>query len=294
MQANLHTLPAFLLVCAAAVLPSAAAAQQQQQQTPASPAPQAAPADKPVATVNGVAIPQSLFDQAVKQAIGAGNPDTPQLRDMVKQQLIARELFYQEATKQKLDKDPRVVATVEDARRNAMVQRYLQGQVQLKPVTEEDAKAHYEKLKANMGTKEYELKVIMLNSEGRAKEVREMAAKGKDFAELARQWSLAPSATRGGELGWIPLKTPVKDGETGGLPFPLAQAVEKLQKGKVSEPVGIQNTWWLVKLEDTRAAKIPSFDEAKPQIYRMLQAREAERATTELMTRLSKGATITQ
>ena len=139
-----------------------------------------------------------------------------------------------------------------------------------------------------------QLRAIMLNSEGRAKEVRDMAVKGKDFAELARQWSLAPSATRGGDLGWVSFKSPAKEGETQGLPLPLAQAVEKLQKGKISDPVSMQNTWWIVKLEDTRPAKIPTFDEAKPQIYRMLQAREAERATSELVSKLSKTATITQ
>jgi parvulin-like peptidyl-prolyl isomerase len=291
MPAKPHSLPAILMLCAAALLPVGALAQQQ---TPAPPAPQAPAADKPIATVNGVPVPQSLFDQAVKQAVAAGNPDSQQMRDMIKQQLIARELFIQEAAKQKLDKDPKVIAAAEEAKRNAMVQRYLQGQIQLKPITDEDAKAHYEKIKANMGTREFQLRAIMLNSEGRAKEVREMAVKGKDFAELARQWSLAPSATRGGDLGWVSFKTPAKEGETQGLPLPLAQAVEKLQKGKISDPVAMQNTWWIVKLEDTRAAKIPTFDEAKPQIYRMLQAREAERATNELVSKLSKSATITQ
>ena len=68
------TLPAFLLICAAALTPAAATAQQQ---TPAPPPAQAPAADKPIATVNGVPTPQSLLDQAVKQAVAAGNPDSP-------------------------------------------------------------------------------------------------------------------------------------------------------------------------------------------------------------------------
>jgi peptidyl-prolyl cis-trans isomerase C len=287
MHPTLTRLPAVLLICAAALLQPCAHAQQQ---TPAA----GAPADKPLATVNGVPIPQTLYEQALKQATAQGNADSPQLREALKSQLIARELFLQEAAKQKLDKDPKVVAAVEEAKRNAMVQRYLQTQVQLKQVTEEDVKAQYEKIKAGVGAKEYQLRAIMLNSEPRAKEVREQAVKGKDFAELARQWSLAPSATRGGDLGWVSFKSPAKDGETQGLPFPLAQAVEKLPKGKVSEPVAVQNTWWIVRLEDTRPTKVPSFEEAKPQIYRMLQAQEAQRATNELVSKLSKTATITQ
>jgi parvulin-like peptidyl-prolyl isomerase len=284
-----------VLIFAAVLVPLPALAQAQQQ-APAAGQPAAGQpaADKPIATVNGVPIPQSLFDQAVKQALAQGNPDSPQLREAVKSQLIARELFLQEASKQKLDKDPKVVAAVEEAKRNAMVQRYLQTQVQIKQITEDDVKAQYERVKASVGAKEFQLRAIMLNSEPRAKEVREQAVKGKDFAELARQWSLAPSATRGGELGWVSFKTPAKEGETQGLPLPLAQAVEKLQKGKVSEPVAVQSTWWIVKLEDTRPTKVPTFDEAKAQIHRMLQTKEAERATSELVGRLSKTATITQ
>jgi len=289
MQSKLLSQPVrAILIGAAALLCQTAAAQQ----TPAGAAP--ATADKALATVNGVAIPQKLYEHAVKQAIAQGNPDTPQLREAVKAQLIARELFVQEAAKQKLDKDPQVLAAAEEAKRNAMLQKYLQGQIQVKQVTEEDVKAHYEKAKAALGAKEFQLRVIMLNSEQRAREVRDQAVKGKDFAELARQWSLAPSATRGGELGWVSFKTPAKDGETQGLPLPIAQAVEKLQKGKVTEPVPVQNTWWLVRLEDVRATKAPTFDQAKPNIYRMLQAKELERATGELFARLSKSATIAQ
>jgi peptidyl-prolyl cis-trans isomerase C len=289
MQSKLLSQPVrAILIGAAALLCQTAVAQQ----TPAGAAPAAA--DKPLATVNGVAIPQKLYEHAVKQAIAQGNPDTPQLREAVKAQLIARELFVQEAAKQKLDKDPQVLAAAEEAKRNAMLQKYLQGQIQVKQVTEEDVKAHYEKAKAALGAKEFQLRAIMLNSEQRAREVRDQAVKGKDFAELARQWSLAPSATRGGELGWVSFKTPAKDGETQGLPLPIAQAVEKLQKGKVTEPVVVQNTWWLVRLEDVRATKAPTFDQAKPNIYRMLQAKELERATGELFARLSKSATIAQ
>jgi parvulin-like peptidyl-prolyl isomerase len=311
------------LVLALAVLPAAAQQQQQQrpsgqapsaqqQQRPASgqapsaqqpqraapspaqPAGQGVAADKPLATVNGVPIPQGLFQQALQQAIRQGNPDTPQLRAAIKNQLIARELFIQEATKQKLDKDPQVLAVAEEAKRNAMVQRLMRNQIQFTPVTEEQVKAHYEKVKASMGPKEYKLRVMLLPNEVRANEMRDQLLKGKDFTELARQWSLAPSSMRGGELDWVSFKSPAKEGETNGLPLPLAQAVEKLQKGKISAPLETQGHWWIVKLDDTRATKLPAYEQAKPGIQNMLSQRELERATGELFNRLAKSATIVQ
>lgn len=248
--------------------------------------------DKPVATVNGKPIKQSTMEMAVRQATAQGNADTPQLRDAIKNQLIARELFVQEAAKQNLDKDPEVLAVAEEAKRTAMVQKYLRGQVKPAQVTEAQAKAHYDQMKGNMGAKDYKLRVIMLPNDQRAKEVHGQIVKGKDFAEMARQWSLAPSSSRGGELEWVNLKTPVKEGQTQGLPFQLAQAVEKLQKGKVSEPIAVGERWWIVKLDDVRNANIAPFDKAKDNIIRGLQQREVERITTELATKLAKDAKI--
>ena len=254
----------------------------------------AAPADKPIATVNGVPIKPALLQQALQQAVAQGRPDSPQLREAIAGQLIAREPLVQAAAKQGLDKDPEVLAIAEEAKRSAMIQRYMRRIVKPEPVTEEQVKAHYEKVKADLGTKEYKLRVMLLPNDVLAKEVRGELTKGKDFAQLARQWSLAPSTTRGGELQWVSFKSPPREGQTSGLPLPIAQAVEKLQKGKVTEPIGIQGKWWLVKLDDVRAVKVPAFDQARQEIYNMLTAQELEHATTALVQQLSQGTTITR
>ena len=261
-------------------------AQQKAAAPPASP--------KPIATVNGIPIKQATFEQALKQALAQGTPDSPQLRQALGAQLIARELFAQEATKLGLDRDPEVVAIVEQTLRSAMIQRYLHGQIQPRPITEQDMRAYYEQVRATYGGKEYKLRVIMLPNEPRAKELRDQYGKGRDFAELAHQWSLAPSAARGGELDWVSFRTPARDGETQGLPLPIAQAVEKMATGKVSAPIQVKDRWWLVKLDDTRPAKVRTYEETKPGIQRMLAARELERATSELAAKLAKSATIVQ
>ncbi len=278
MTLPLHTLIASLAAVAVLSLASASTFAQD--------------ADKPVATVNGKPIKQSTMDMAVRQATAQGNADTPQLRDAIKNQLIARELFVQEAVKQNLDKDAEVLAVTEEAKRTAMVTKYLRGQVKPTQITEEQAKAHYDQLKGGMGPRDYKLRVIMLPNDQRAKEVHGQIVKGKDFAEMARQWSLAPSSSRGGELDWVNLKTPVKEGQTQGLPLQLAQVVEKLQKGKVSDPIAVADRWWIVKLDDVRNANVPPFEQAKANIMRGLQQREIERVTTELATKLAKEAKI--
>jgi parvulin-like peptidyl-prolyl isomerase len=251
-------------------------------------------ADKPIATVNGVPIKPALFQQALQQALAQGRADSPQLREAITSQLIARELFVQAAAKQGLDKDPEVQRIAEEAKRSAMIQRYMRQIVKPNPVTEEQVKAHYEKVKAGLGAREFKLRVMLLPNAVRAKELRGELAKGKDFAELARQWSLAPSATRGGELQWVSFKSPPQEGQTAGLPLSIAEAVEKLQKGKVTEPIEIQGKWWLVKLDDVRPVKVPPFEQARQDIFNMLSAQEMERATGALVQQLSQGATITR
>jgi peptidyl-prolyl cis-trans isomerase C len=107
-------------------------------------------ADKPIASVNGVQVRPALFQQALQQALAQGRPDTPQLREAITNQLIARELFVQAALKQGLDKDPEVLQIAEEAKRTAMIQRYMRQTVKPTPVTEEQVKARYEQIKAGL------------------------------------------------------------------------------------------------------------------------------------------------
>jgi peptidyl-prolyl cis-trans isomerase C len=252
-------------------------------------------AGRSVAVVNGVRIEQQAFDQLLQQAIKQGNQDSAQLRQRVRDQLIARELFLQQAKSRNLDTDPQVQAAVEEAKKNAMIQRYLKEAIQPRQISEDEVREQYEKTKAKLGPKEYKLRVIQLATEDKAKQLRaQLLKKGASFADLAQHESLSPSAQRSGELEWMSFKTPAQEGETGRLPLPIAQAVEKLAKGKISEPIAVKDLWWLVKLEDVRPTHVPTLEEARPQLLNAMNARELERATAELVQKLFKEAAITQ
>lgn len=248
----------------------------------------------PVATVNGVPISQATFEQALQRALNQGGIDTPELRAAVKSQLIARELFAQEARKRRLDRDPAVVAAVEEARVNAMVARYLNDAIKPKPVTEEDVRAQYERIRATLGPEEYKLRLIVTREKARAEEALAAARLGRSFAVLAQQYSIAPSARRGGELDWVSFKSPAAEGQTNGLPLVVAQAVEKMRQGDVSAVLPFDGQWLLVRLDEKRPTLVPTLEQARPALHNMLAARELERATTELVGALVKGAKITQ
>ncbi|MCZ7565972.1 MAG: peptidylprolyl isomerase [Burkholderiales bacterium] len=249
---------------------------------------------KPVATVNGRPVSQAAFDQALARALNQGGVDTPALRAAVKSQLIARELFAQEAKKRQLDRDPAVAAAVEEARINAMVARYLNEAIRPKPVTEEDVRAQYERIKATLGPEEYKLRLIVSRDRARADEALAGARLGRSFAALAQQYSVAPSARRGGELDWVSFRSPATEGRTNGLPLVVAQAVEKMRQGDVSEVLPLNDQWLIVRLEERRPTVVPTFEQARAALRNMLAARELERATTELVGALVKEAQIAQ
>ncbi|HTY99626.1 MAG TPA: peptidylprolyl isomerase, partial [Rhodocyclaceae bacterium] len=207
-----------------------------------------------VAKVNGMAIPQARFDEALRLAIAQGNPDTPELRTNIRSQLIAREVFRQEAVKHGWQNDPQVL----EARDAAMVQRYLKDAVRPAPVGEEAVRARYDSIVAGLGEKEYRYRVLAVADEAKAKailaQLRDGKADGKaDFAVLARDNSLLPSRDQGGEMDWVSFKLPAQEGHTQTLPLPIAQALAALPAGGISaEPIAWQGLWYLIRAEEER------------------------------------------
>ncbi len=243
-----------------------------------------------VAIVNGKAIPQARFDRALTQALAGGAADSPTLRTAIKNQLIARELFRQEAEKLKLHSDPQVL----DARDNAMIELYLKRQIQPAPVTEAQVRAQYDAIVASLGEQEYKPRVIEVSDAALAQSLaQQLQAEPGKFAELARAHSSAPSAARGGELDWVSFKTPVEAGKTQNLPLPIAAAIAKLNAGQVTPaPIAVNDRYYLIRLDDVRPTQVPDYAKAAPVLRAMLERAALEQATAELVTRLIQQAKI--
>ncbi|MDN5863445.1 MAG: peptidylprolyl isomerase, partial [Salinisphaera sp.] len=66
---------------------------------------------------------------------------------------------------------------------------------------------------------------------------------GDDFAELARQYSDASSASKGGDMGWLQVKQ---------LPPTLAKQIQQLKPNQTSEPFETPPGWQIIRLEGRR------------------------------------------
>lgn len=245
-----------------------------------------------IATVNGVGISQNIFNQEVQRAVKSGAKDSPELREAIKNQMIADELVYQEAQKQKLDKNPDVVRIVEISKRQAMMDLYLAKSIKPQPITDSAVKEEYDNYKSRLGSQEYHLRLIHTSSEAAAQTALKQIKSGQDFAVVAQKTSIGPNAQQGGLIGWISFKTPAQEGKTNGLPLSVAQAVEKMRTGEASSIINANGVWWIVKLEETRSTKVLSFDELKQEIRQALNARAFDTALAAKLNALYKQAKI--
>src|SRR4030065_735808 len=93
-----------------------------------------------LAKVYGVTIPQSRADILIKEMAAQGRPDTPEMRNSIKQELINREIVAQEAVKKGLNKRAEVATQIELQRQAVLINAYLQDYLKAHPVNDDDVK----------------------------------------------------------------------------------------------------------------------------------------------------------
>lgn len=223
-------------------------------------------ADKAFVKVNGASVSQNLADAFIAEQTAKGAPDSPELRNAVREELIRRELLLQEAKKTGLDKKPDVAAQAEAARQAILIRSYVQDYVKKNPIQEAQLRAEYAKIKEQVGSTEYKARHILVKEEAEAKAIIENLKKGAKFEELAKQSIDPGSKDNGGELDWAAASNYVK---------PFADAMTVLAKGKYTEaPVKSDFGYHVILLEDSRPTSFPEFDEVKPRLMQQAQAQQ--------------------
>ncbi len=226
------------------------------------------------ATVNGKAIPKVRADALITGQAAQGQPDSPELRKAVTEELVRREVLTQESIKKGFDKKPEVQGQVDLARQGVLIGAYLNDYVKTHPVTDDQIKKEYEDIKAKLGSKEYKARHILVEKEDEAKAIIEKLKKGEKIEDLAKASKDPGSKERGGDLGWANPASFVP---------PFSAAMTKLEKGKFTEiPVKSDFGWHVILLEDTRELKLPPIEEAKGQIGQQLQQRFVQKHIEDL------------
>jgi len=198
-----------------------------------------------VAIVNGKAVPKARVDALISQVVKSGQPRTPELEEQAKQEVVLREIFMQEAVKRGIAGTPEFQQQMEFARQQILIRELFEDYKKKNPVTE------------------YHARHILVEKEDDAKALIKQINGGAKFEDLAKKNSKDPgSAENGGDLDWANPQSYVPE---------FSQAMMALKKGEMTQaPVKSQFGFHIIKLEDTRDAKFPPYEEVKPQIEQRL------------------------
>ena len=216
-----------------------------------------------VAIVNGKPVPTSRVEALSQQVAAQGKPVTPEMAAQIKEEVINREVFMQEAQKRGIDATDEYKVQFELARQAILIRALFADYQKKNPVTDADVKAEYDKFAAANGGKEYRASHILVETDEEAKKIIAEIKKGGKFGDIAKKSSKDPgSGANGGDLDWANAGSYVKE---------FSDAMTKLDKGQMTEAaVKSQFGYHIIRLDDVRQAQLPPMEQVKPQISQQL------------------------
>jgi peptidyl-prolyl cis-trans isomerase C len=228
-----------------------------------------------LAIVNGKPVPKARVEALLQQAQRAGQALTPELEVQARDQVVLREIFVQEAEARGLAQRPAYKDQMELARQGILIRELFEDHRAKNPVTDEQARADYERFKAQASGQEYRARHILVETEDEAKKLIAQIKGGASFEELAKANSKDPgSGANGGDLDFAKPDAYVPE---------FGRAMVALSKGQMTEaPVKTDFGWHVIKLEDTREAPFPAFDEVKDQLRQRLEQQQMQAFQDEL------------
>jgi peptidyl-prolyl cis-trans isomerase C len=217
-----------------------------------------------VAIVNGKAVPSARVEALAQQIARSGRPVTPEMQGQIKEEVIVREIFVQEAQTLGLDATEDYKNQLELARQSILIRELFTDYQKKNPVTDAEVQAEYDRFAAVNSGKEYRARHILVEKEEQAKAIIAQLKKGGKFEEIAKKASKDPgSGANGGDLDWANPSSYVKE---------FSEAMVALSKGKTTEvPVKSQFGYHIIRLDDVRDAQLPKLADVKPQIAQQLQ-----------------------
>ena len=223
-----------------------------------------------VAIVNGKAVPKARLDLLMQQATRGGQqPVTPELEARARDEVVLREVFAQEAEKRGVTASVEYRNQMELARQTILIRELFADYQKKNPVNDAEAKAEYDKFKTQSTGTEYRARHILVEKEDEAKALLKQLIAGAKFDELAKKHSTDKgSGANGGDLDFAKPDSYVPE---------FGQALVALKKGETTQtPVKSQFGFHIIKLEDTREAQFPSFEEVKPQVVQRLSQQKLQ------------------
>ncbi len=249
--------------------------------------------ERPVAVVNNQRVTETEFMSRLKEVFGK-----QVLAEMIDRQVIedafdkaGLELAEEEigAELQKMQADfPSRDAFVQYLDSRGITAQELRDKLELNmkvemlatkdiPVTDEKLMAYYEQHKARYDKPlRVTLKELVTISNKHAEEAgAALQQEGASFSNVVSQYSIVPSRQYGGQRR----ETAIKEL----YPMELREAARTTPVGEVVGPIETDGGWYIILIEDRKAAEKATFESAKPQV-----TKEYKRANASPMDKLLK------
>ena len=237
--------------------------------------------EKDLVRINDVSISLGEFQQMLERQPLEGKMkllSQKGTRDFLENYVIPREVLYQEAKKDGLDKNKELLAKIEDARRAIVIDALLEETLRKRGEVSEEEIQRYYKENPTLFTEAQEIKIrhIVVNTEPALKEVVTKLSQGESFEKLASTYNIGHFKEDGGNLGYL---------RRGQLAPPFSQFEEAAfslrKRGEISEVVSTPYGYHIIRLEDLRGSTLKPLNRVKERIRFFLQPKKKQEAYLE-------------
>jgi len=241
--------------------------------------------DQVVARVNQATLTKQEFNEAMPQGL-SGISEVG--KEELLRQWINSELFYQEAKKQGLNRDPKVAKQLKDIERDFLANQLMMREVYEKnSVGEAEARAYFDQHQEEYQA-ELRFSQMLLPTKDEADKAKEQLDKGADFAKLARELSSdSLTRNRGGDLPAY-----LRRG-SGYIPLDFEETVFALKPGGISQPIRHRDGYLIIKVTERRPAlEKVKFEDVQDALISVMSMDRKKKAYEQLVEKLKAGARV--
>ena len=222
-----------------------------------------------------------LYQQAQKEKVKISNDEINLEIDKIKDNFSTPEEFDEALKINKIT----LAQLKEDIKRQLMINKVLEEAKSQVIISDEELLEYYNENKESFREPEQvHARHILLETEEEANNLLLLLKEGlTDFAELAKEKSIGPSAPSGGDLGFFARGQMVKEFE---------DAAFSVEPGEISDVVQTQFGYHIIKCEEKKEEHSPTFEEAKERISNTLRSQRENEAISALISKLKEEAVI--
>lgn len=202
------------------------------------------------------------------------------------QQFIDLELLLQEGRKKGLDKDREILAKVEMFKKGLIVEALMEDLCEGRDeVSDDEVEIYYRENKGKFFLRErIRVRHIIVKTRSEAERIREWLNAGEDFITLAKRYSISPSSSKGGDLGYI---------QRGMVGKEFERAAFSLKRpGEMSDIIKTERGYNIIRLEDRKKPRQRAFSEVKEEIHNFLRGEKRREILTAYLKDLREKAQI--